>query len=164
MKPFLEHLACMAVMVHMTFGCSWHHGIGSASACDNPNGLISCCGSIHSDSDEQVVCPELFEYGHTCHVHVDHDSGLSGVSGLDLFDSNRHGNSHLCCHDDGCVFLRLVEFQFIDIDFLTPYFGFVETLAILTPSSLNPLASYSEFFEVYTPKVRTHLLNCVQII
>lgn len=159
MKSFLVHFAIIAVMVHMTFGCSWHHGFGSAHACTSQNSLSNCCSnsknpSVRKDSD------------HDGHHHCDdeHESP-SSKSTFDLDDHSSHNPLHPGCQDDGCTVIKTVRFVFSPLDFSVAYLGGAENSAITNNTensgiTVNPYPDYSGMAR----NLRTHLLLGVQIL
>lgn len=158
MKSFLVHLASLAVMVHMTFGCNWHHGLGSTHACTNQSAL-SCCSSDANNSADR----EDHEDGHE-HGDHDHDSELPRTTTFDG-DESSDSHSHFCCQDDGCNVTKVVKFVFKPLDFSTPYLGGAEDLAVAQlaayPGSvIDPLPDCKCFAQ----KVRSHLQFSIQLI
>ena len=151
------HIASLAVMVHMTFGCNWHHGFGSAHACENQNSLSYCCASNENDSASELVDV------HDCDGHGDHDhdSDLPLRSTFDADDSE-HNHSHLCCQDDGCHVIKAVKYVFTPLDFSISYLGGVEKAAIAKASVFTvdrfPDCRFAAL------KIRSHLLFAVQLI
>lgn len=168
MKSFLVHLASIAVMAHMTFGCSWHHGMGAASACNHPSSLSSCCITGDADSHDES---EHEDHDHDGHEHGDHDSGEQGHDELPLsdstFDHKDQGSNqnHFCCSDDGCNVIKVVNYKFTSLDFVTQYLGGVADSAIHKASAASGFA-IDPFPECMAsaPKVRAHLLLGVQLI
>jgi hypothetical protein len=158
MKSFLVHLASLAVMFHMTFGCNWHHGLGSAHACTNQTAL-SCCPSDTS----QLVENDDHDHDYDGHEHGDHDSDLPLTSNFDGDNSDRD-RSHFCCQDDGCNVAKVVKFVYAPMDFSTAYLGGAENSAIAQP--LVPGFTVDPFpdCKCLALKMRTHLLLGVQLI
>lgn len=158
MKSILVHIASLAVMVHMTFGCNMHHGLGSANACFNQNAMSTCCSSVdveHADDG----------HDHDSHEHGDHDNEFPESDSTFDSEKSSHGNNHLCCPDDGCVVTKVVKFVFISLDFSTAYLGGAEDAAIASTLSF-PGTSISRFPDCncLAPKMRSHLLLNVQLI
>ena len=167
MKSFLVHLASIAVMAHMTFGCSWHHGLGAASACTHTNSLSSCCVTSESDSHDES---EHDDHDHDGHEHGDHDSGDQGHNELPVSDSTfdhedqNSDHNHFCCSDDGCNVIKVVKYQFTSFDFVTLYLGGAEDSAILNAASTGFAIDPFPDGMTSAPKVRAHLLLGVQLI
>ena len=167
MNSFLVHLASIAVMAHMTFGCSWHHGLGTASACNHTNSLSSCCVTSESDSHDESGHDD---HDHDGHEHGDHKSGDEGHNELPVSDStfdhedqgsNQH---HFCCSDDGCNVIKVVKYKFNSLDFVTQYLGGVADSAILQAASTGFAVDPFPDCLASAPKVRAHLLLAVQLI
>ncbi len=158
MKSFLVHIASLAVMVHMTFGCSWHHGLGSANACANQDTLSTCCSSVEG------------EHADSGHDHDGHEHGVCDAEFPELesalgAEEPTHGHNHLCCQDDGCKLIKLVKFVYGPLDFSTTYLGGAENAAVATTmsypgSSVNPFPDCN----CLAPKMRSHLLLGKQLI
>jgi hypothetical protein len=158
MKSFLVHIASLAVMVHMMFGCNMHHGLGSANACVNQNAISTCCSSVEGE-------PADDGHDHDCHEHGDHDTEFPESDSTFDADKSSHGHSHLCCQDDGCNVIKLAKFVYVPLDFSRVYLGGAENAAIAETSSY-PGYSVNPFPECncLAPKMRSHLLFAVQLI
>ena len=145
-------------MVHMTFGCSMHHGLGSANACVNQNAMSTCCSSVNVEHADDG-------HDYDSHEHGDHDSEFPESDSK--FDSEKpsHGNNHQHCQDDGCKVIKLVKFAFVPLDLSTAYLGGAEDAAIACTASY-PGTSVNLFPDCncLAPKVRSHLLLGVQLI
>ena len=145
-------------MVHMTFGCNMHHGLGSANACVNQNAISGCCSSADLEHTND-------EHDHDSHGHGDHDSEFPELdSTLDAGKSS-HGHNHLCCHDDGCKVVTFVKFIYVPLDFSTAYLGGAEDAAIADTSSYrgNSVSPFPDC-NCLAPKMRSHLILNVQLI
>ncbi|QEG22078.1 hypothetical protein [Mariniblastus fucicola] len=159
MKSFLVHLASIAVMAHMIFGCSWHHGLSAASGCDHTGLVSSCCFTSESDSHDD------HEHEHGDHVAGDQSQGEWPLP-ESTFDHNGQDSehNHFCCSDDGCNVIKVVKYQFTSFDFLTQYLGGAEDSAILKAASsafaIDPFPDFCSF----APQMRAHLLLGVQLI
>ena len=156
MKLVLIHLANLVVMAHMTFGCSLHHGLGSGNACEHQDSSISCMVANHHEEDGH----DHDQHDHDQQDDDDHDSDSS--AGL---DEAEHGHSHIGCHDDGCHVQPICEFVFNPWDFLTVAFGEAKQL-VNCPAIGCPDFARSDGADdrISAPKVRSHLLVCVQLI
>ena len=114
MKSFLVHLASIAVMVHMTFGCSWHHGLAAASACSHTDSLSSCCVTVEPDSHDESGHDD---HDYDAHEHADHDCDDESHDESSLSDSTfdrgdqDSDNNHFCCSDDGCNVIKVVKYR-----------------------------------------------------
>lgn len=167
MKSFLVHLASIAVMAHMTFGCSWHHGLGAASACAHTNSLSSCCVTSESDTHDES---EHDDQDHDGHEHGDHQSGDHGHDELPLSDSTfdhedqNSDHNHSCCSDDGCHVIKVVKYKFTSFNFVTQYLGGAEDSTILQAASTGVAIDPFPDCTASAPKVRAHLLLGVQLI
>ena len=134
MKSFLVHLASIAVMVHMTFGCSWHHGLAAASACSHTDSLSSCCVTVEPDSHDESGHDD---HDYDAHEHADHDCDDESHDESSLSDSTfdrgdqDSDNNHFCCSDDGCNVIKVVKFKLTLFDSVTQYLGGAEASAIL---------------------------------
>ena len=165
MKSFLVHLASIAVMAHMTFGCSWHHGLGAASACTHSNSWSSCCVTSESDSHDESEHDD-----HDGHEHGHHGSGEQGHDELPLSDSTfdhkdqNSSQNHFCCSDDSCNVIKIVKYKFNSLDFVTQYLGGAEDSAILQAASTGFATDPFPDCTASAPKVRAHLLLGVQLI
>ena len=133
MKSLLVHIASFAVIFHMTFGCSVHHGLGSANACVSQSGMSTCC---HDGQAEPMDCDDHEDQGHD---HCSHDQELPNSQSTVNYegDGSNHSHSHLGCQDDGCSVTKVVKFVIEPLDFSTAYSGGAEDSVIAT-SSTNP--------------------------
>lgn len=155
-ESVLVRAASIAVMLHMAIGCSWHHGISPASACNDACTSSSC----HYTAEEKptIGC---------CHDHDGHDdhskdSDPEKESGHDGPDAPAN---HLCCCDDGCNAIQAVEFVFDALDFSTAYMGGTGN-SVIIEAALNPNVLVDPFPDCSNTaqKLRTHLLLNVQIL
>lgn len=149
MKSLLVKIASVAVMFHMTFGCSMHHGLGT-NACAHQH-ETACDHDSDSNHDED----------HGDHEDHDHDQ----MPDSEPVGETGHSPSHAGCSKDGCNATQFVQFKFQPLDFSVPYLGGVDTLA------LTESPTYSGFDVDPFPDcrhsetgVRAHLLFGVQII
>jgi len=165
MKSFLVHLASIAVMVHMTFGCSWHHGLAAASECSHTDSLSSCCVTVEPDSHDESGHDD-----HDGHERADHDCDDKSHEKSSLPDSTfDHGDqdsdhNHFCCSDDGCNVIKVVKFKFTLFDSLTQYLGGAEASAILQAASTGFAIDPFPDCVFFAPNVRAHLILGVQLI
>lgn len=148
MHSFLVHLASIAVMVHMTFGCSLHHGMGN-HAC------VSKCASLSCDdhADSHSVDGD--------HAHHEHD-GDQPVSDSELVltdGCDDHSHNHQHCHDDGCQVTPTVKFVFSSFDFNFQYLCTAE-IAALAGSQTGRAFSIDRLtdFKHTVPHLRAHLM------
>lgn len=151
MNSYLVKIASVAVMFHMTFGCSMHHGIWQdacghqhAKECDHEAGLRS-----HDDIHD--------------HDHDHHEP--RGSEPTDAFDSHSHSSNHLGCSDDGCNVTRPNQSKFKTTDSAVPYLGGLGTLALLEGhgDSRVDIDLFPDRWHV-SEGVRAHLLFGVQIL
>ena len=145
-------------MVHMTFGCNMHHGLGSANACVNQNAMSTCCSSVNVEHADDG-------HDHGSHEHGDHDSEFPESDSKFDSEKSSYRNNHQSCQDDGCNAVKLVKFVFVPLDLSTFYLGGAEDAAIASTSSI-PGTSISPFpdWNGLAPKMRSHLLLGVQLI
>ena len=152
MKSLLVKIASVAVMFHMTFGCSMHHGLGT-NACAHQH--ETTCGHESDSHDHE-------DQGD--HEHHDHDQLPDSEPAGDA-DEKSQGPSHAGCSNDGCHATQFVQFKFEPLDFSVPYLGGVDTLALIesqdcTGFSVDPFPDCKHT----ETGVRAHLLFGVQII
>lgn len=102
-------------MLHMTFGCSMHHGLGT-NACAHQH-ETACDHEYDAHDDEH----------HGDHEHHDDDQPNSELA----HDVDNHGPCHTGCSDDGCHVTQFVQFKFQSLDFSVPYFGSVDAMALV---------------------------------
>ena len=146
-------------MVHMTFGCNMHHGLGSANACVNQNAMSTCCSSVNVEHTADGG------HAHDCHEHGDHDSELPELDSTFDSEKSSHGNNHQSCQDDGCNAVKLVKFVFVPLDLSTAYLGGAEDAAIAcTASYPGTSANLFPDCNCLSPNVRSHLLLGIQLI
>ena len=149
MQSLLVKIASFAVMLHMTFGCSMHHGLGN-NACAHQN---------------ETACEHVADHGegHDEHDDDDHDSDLP--SSLPVAE-NSHDFNHSDCCDDGCNVTQSVSFAFQSLDFSVPYLGGADTLALVERQTLGGFYTGEPVPDDVFPRgsVRAHLLLGVQIL
>ena len=153
MQSLLVKIASFAVMVHMTFGCSMHHGLGN-----------NACAHQHETACEHVADHgEDHEHGHGDHVDDGHESKLP--SSVPVAESS-HDFNHFDCCDDGCNLTQSVSFAFQSLDFSVPYLGGADTLALVERQTLGGFYSGEPVADDAFPRgsVRAHLLFGVQIL
>lgn len=159
MKLILIHFANLVVMAHMMFGCSLHHGLGSVHACNHQESAISCVAVDHDGNHH--------DHDHCHHEEGDHghDSESSDSdSSVGLTKAN-HGHSHIGCQDDGCHVQQINDFAFNPWDFVTIAFGEGNQLVTCRPSVYRAFSGKGDTKDrISAPKVRSHLLVCVQLI
>jgi hypothetical protein len=152
MHSFLVQIASIAVMLHMTLGCSWHHGLGT-HACVNQ---CSAKARHHDDSAAD----------HCCDGQHEHDCQRRPGPGPTFHDDGEsHGHGHLACHDDGCNVTSLKKFVFSPLDFCTRYLDRAGSSALVAVQTLkgcekNPFPDC----EHTTTAVRAHLLFGILIL
>ncbi len=87
----LPHITTLVLLVHMGFGCCWHHEHSSAVACDGGHHALGV--PSHDDHDQS--------HDDTFHAdHADHHSPAHSPHEPDRPCSND-------CDDSHCVFLRI---------------------------------------------------------
>ena len=162
MKPILIHFANLVVMAHMMFGCSLHHGLGSVHACEHQESAFSCLAVDH-DGNHPGHDHSHHEEGD--HEEGDHDSEFPDSESSVGLNCASHGHSHIGCQDDGCHVQQLSEFAFNPWDFVTIAFGDRNHFVTCHPS-VCPAFSGNDGTKdrISAPKVRSHLLVCVQLI
>ncbi len=155
MKSLLVKIASVAVMFHMTFGCSMHHGIGT-NACAHQHETECDHGADSTGHDE--------DHDHHEHQQHDHDQLPVSEPAFDVDDKNQSPGHDGCC-DDGCTATQFVQFKFQAIDFSVPYLGGVDTLALIERQSYAgvDVVPFSDCLHSETG-VRAHLLYGVQIL
>ncbi len=148
MQSFLVHLASVAVMIHLTFGCSLHHGIGN-HAC------ISQCAKSGCDRHDDL---RLSQCNDAYHEH-DERQPLTDSEPVVADDCDNHSHGHQQCHDDGCQITQFVKFDFSSIDFSFQYLCVAENAAIVGSQTGRAFAD-SRFtdFEHTVPHLRAHLM------
>ena len=160
MKLILVHLASLAVMFHMAFGCHWHHGLGAADACNHQSSLSAC--SHVSDIEHGLGSDDDHgDHDHE-HHHDNHDTPLTLA--LDIDGADHDHDHHSCCRDDGCSLIKVVKFKYTPLNFVTRYLSGAEDLAILKSASASFPVDPSPDCRLYAPSVRAHLLLGVQLI
>ena len=122
MKSLLVKIASVAVMLHMTFGCSMHHGFGN-TACAHQH--ETACDHESDKHDEE-------HHGH--HDHEHHDQLPDSEPAGDI-DEKSQAPCHADCSNDGCHVTQFVQFKFQALDFSVPYFGSVDALALVESQS-----------------------------
>jgi hypothetical protein len=150
MQSLLVHLASIAVMVHMTFGCSLHHGIGS-HACVNQCANMGC--DHHDDAHSYQGDDSSHEHEHDEHQPLSDSEPVLTVG----FDNQSHDHQH--CHDDSCNVTQFVKFAFSSIDFNFQYLCVAENAA-LAGSQTGRAFSIDRLsdFKHTKPHLRAHLM------
>ncbi|MFT7633745.1 MAG: hypothetical protein ACI87E_004803 [Mariniblastus sp.] len=161
MNSLLVKIALIAVMLHMTFGCSWHHGSG-AHACQNQCDSFdcqhgnsttvetsSCCGQDHGDHNFEFKAntPELPNAGVPCNQHDD----------------------HAACHHDHCDLATTAKYEIITIDLSTEYMGGATSDSLVAVgrgsrhrTGFNRAPNSNTYH--HAPRLRTHLLLGVLVV
>ena len=112
-------------MLHMTLGCSWHHGLSAPHLCLQETSLSSCCtGSVANLS----VTPHEDDLTGHCHENCNHDSESPWTTEFEPNKSD-HNHGHFCCQDDGCYLTKVAKFVFKSVDFSVAYLGGAEDSA-----------------------------------
>lgn len=154
MKTLLVHITNFAVMFHMTFGCGWHHGLGSEQGCTHT--LVGC---TDNHDGEPIDCGDQHHDAH------DHDLPASPSTPAGDDEGSKHSHDHFGCSDDGCNAAKVAKFAFEPVDYSIQYLGGVESPA--TARSLtNPGLAFDPLPDCpYTANsVRLHLLFGVQLL
>lgn len=167
MKRILVHLANLAVMIHMAFGCFWHHGF--AATCNHDVVHVDCSETVTTVRPEANDC---------CHSHdhsAEHSENHIPENGLLQTEEDAypvanspldHGHDHLGCCDDGCNALITSEFKVENFHFVTlnAWIAVVPSVVMeikvgssSRPEVLPPNARLA-------PKVRSHLAKSVQLV
>ena len=155
MKLFLVHITNLAVVMHLTFGCNWHHGINSGVCCSDQNAMVAEC------------CPTEIEPEPSC---CDHDeshapSSRHYVPPQSCVDqqksSTEHG--HFACVDDGCEFNTVTKLEFDPIDFSAAFFDCYESLASANKCGTARF-EFPPDFNRSALKLRPHLILGVQLL
>ena len=155
MQLLLVKLASIAVMIHMTLGCNWHHGLG-VQACIGQCSTTSCS---HDNKAENVECSGN-------HQHGDHNHNLpilSLTAGDDLCECD--GHSHFGCQDDGCNATKVIKFVFWPAESSSPMLCEAENSALVASlatacHAIDPFPDYSHT----ATSLRAHLILGVLII
>ncbi len=125
MKLFLVHIANLAVVMHLTFGCNWHHGMNSIHKCSANDVSVSECCSAEIES-EPACCDH--ESDEPQQSEKQPSSIVCVVDEIHHESSNEH--CHHGCTDDGCDFNTVVRLEFCPIDFSTAYICGHDCLAV----------------------------------
>jgi len=162
MKLFLVHLASLAVMLHMAFGCHWHHGLGAAGACAHQSRPSACC--LVQETEHDSECDEDHADQDHEHHHGDHEDVDAPLTLAFDSDGAGHGHHHSCCQDDGCNLIKVVQYEFTSLDFVARYLGGAEDSSILGADAARSLCDPFPDCRCFAPNVRAHLLLGVQLI
>ena len=127
MKSLLVKIAMVAVMLHMTFGCSLHHGFGNTACAHQHETTCSHDSDAHEHSHDDSC------HGHEHHDHEHHES--SDSERPTNFATHQDAPCHAGCSDDGCHLTQITEFKFQSFEFSVPYFGSVDVLALVEGQS-----------------------------
>lgn len=158
-KSVLLRAASFAVMLHMAFGCSWHHGFSAANACNDTCMSSDCQTGVKPKPSHDC-----------CHDHEDLEDSENEPKASDPCNQKEHNEpdspgNHLCCCDDGCNAIPTVEFAFASIDFSTACPGGSGFTAIVGASPNSSLLVDPFPDSAYlTLKLRMHLAIGVQLI
>jgi len=153
MQSLLVKIASFAVMVHMTFGCSMHHGLGN-----------NACAHQHETACEHEGDSSHHDEDHDHDDHHQHDDQPLDSKLVGDVDETSHG-SHAGCCDDGCNVTQSVPFVFKSLDFSVPYLGGVDTLALIERQTLGVYNGEPVADDAFPRgSVRAHLLLGVQIL
>lgn len=126
MPSLLQQLASLAVIFHLTMGCSLHHGVGIAG-CERGD----CSHRRQPGVGEKVS--DCHDSGHR-HQDLIPDCDLGFAVALDGAESP-HERDHRCCQDDECHVIKLVTTPFLAFDFRIQYLGGAENDALVSQSS-----------------------------
>jgi hypothetical protein len=166
------HFAILTVMMHMTFGCAWHHGLSTPHHChadsahsaldvDEPtqsNDDGHCCGCSHSTAGSEDL------------IHSAIDSSTTwnspNESALTLgCDSGDHSHDHATCRNDRCVFKETCCEEFIR------HLEFNQMLQSMILNSTKPVDEFHAGFAFdngaiknVAPGMRAHLYFGVLIL
>jgi len=145
-------------MFHMTFGCNWHHGVGTA-AC------ASQCSSMACNDDDKTGSNGCGASDRECREHdMDHEQGPEPAPNDSVNGAGKSRN-HSSCQDDSCDVTEFLKFVFLQLDFSTQYLGGTGSSAI-TGSQNNGGFGFDPFPDrSYLPTgLRAHLVLGVQIL
>ena len=175
-------------MVHMAFGCAWHHGIAATHTCiagkatvqsscageaNSCRSKTSCCGA--SSTHNQRIVDQNSGHGDCGHDHGEKkqqvDTGYSdkydfaGVSAEPGCAGN-HSHDHSTCQNDRCSFKRVVAFdlqRLVDVD---EYHGCTSATTIQLNSVRVSSKTLGRFLpsRSIAPEMRAHLYLCVMIL
>ncbi len=155
MKSLLEKFAIAIVMFHMTFGCSFHHGLGGEPCLSQCNSAAICGNHVGEVAND--CC-------HDGHQNLETPHSPKSTILIDGDDSN-HGPEHLGCQGDGCSVTQQVRFVYSPLDFSNQYLGGIESIS-LASSLTTGQGDSSPFENAFLPPagVRAHLFFGVQIV
>ena len=126
MQSLLRHLASLTVVLHLTLGCSLHHGFGIAG-CEHGN-----C----SHRRQLVVGEKVSDCHDSGHRHQDPIPVRDWESAVALDGAqSSHESDHRRCPDDKCHVIKLVTTPFLACEFRIQYLGGAENDALVSQSS-----------------------------
>jgi hypothetical protein len=156
MNSLLVKLASTAVMIHMTLGCHWHHGLG-VQACEDQCPVSVC-------NHHEVEFGECDNGAHE-HGDRDYDHPIGNQATNNNMCNNNSGHCHFGCQDDGCNATKLVKFEFWPAEFSLQYFCGAENAALVASQACagNDIDPFPDCSHTET-SVRAHLLLGVQLL
>jgi hypothetical protein len=100
MFQYLVKSATILAMLHMVFGCAWHHGLKHPQSCITGNVAWDCCQHEQDDPDHSLRSESSAEQ---------HDHGMAYSNGNEYRighpgECEQHQPSHGVCQDDRCIF------------------------------------------------------------
>lgn len=146
MNSILVQLATLAVMIHMTFGCLWHHGFGTDG----------CRSDVHQAEHDHSG----HEHAHCQQPQLTHQLDRGSTDWLAEFDGTGDPVSHDHCQDDGCIATRVAEYQLPLVAWVGFYLVGAEN-DFLTRRGGQPAARFShqgKLRRAIAEPLRAHLL------
>ena len=167
MQTLLIKFATLAVMFHMTFGCSWHHGLGGRHTCLSKN-VTSLSKNVTSLG--QAISSSCCDHGNPCSAQKgsDREKFPESDSLIDFHDdhSGGPGHGHFLCQDDHCTYVQTGSS--FDYDVLFSLRLSLDEIVISSTetewTSIDTLAQSRLFGSRLEMGVRAHLLLGVQIL
>ena len=194
MRQLFIQFANLTVMVHMAFGCAWHHGITASHTCiarktclagkatvksscagkpDSCRSKTNCCGVSATHIQETVGQNAGHDYDGHEHGEQDHQVDaactgrfyFSGTSAVPGCDGN-HSHDHSTCQNDRCSFKPVVAFDLQQLVDVDEYRGCASATVIQLNSVRVSSNSLDKFLPCrnVAPEMRAYLYLCVMIL
>ncbi len=166
MKRFLVHFANLAVMIHMAFGCFWHHGF--AATCTHDAVHVECLETATTvKPDASDCCNSPAHSAEDSENHVPENGVLQKEDTYPVANSPLdHGHDHLGCCDDGCNALITSEFNVQSFHFvsLNAWIAVVPSVVMEIKVGRDTRPEFLPTNARLAPKVRSHLAKSVQLV
>jgi hypothetical protein len=153
MQSILIHFASLAVMVHLSLGCQWHHGLGESDSCQTGN---------HQAHQRQ--CSDDHHHGHGHPGHRSFPLAQQAVEpGADM-ELAQGPIPHDRCQNDGCSATPASDYRPSRTKPIGLYLANAEDDSVGQQPSATGKLSYRARYQFSAAPLRAHLLLGVLLI